>query len=247
MATNYKLTLSYIGTNYHGWQRQLNAFTIQAILEYALGKLTGEKVHVIGCGRTDAGVHARNYVANVFLNTTITVEKLPLALNAFIPDDISVHKAEIVPDDFHASFSCIEKEYTFSILNSRTRDPFLSDRAAYIPAPLDFDKMSEAARYFVGEHDFSSMRTLGSNVKTTVRTIYRCDLSKDGDLIRIRVAANGFLYNMVRTIAGTLMFVGLGKIKPEEISDILLSCDRKRAGPVMKACGLCLTGVKYPE
>jgi len=245
MAQNYKFTLSYLGTKYHGWQRQLNAVTIQATLEDTLSRLTGEKVHLVGCGRTDAGVHARNYVANGMITTSIPEEKLPLALNVNLPEDIVVHKAEIVPDDFHASFSCVEKEYTFSILNARTRDPFLADRAAYIPAQLDFDKMVEASQHFVGEHDFSSMRTLGSNVKTTVREIYYCELSKEGDLIKMRVAANGFLYNMVRTIAGTLVFVGLGKIKPDEITDILLSCDRKRAGPVMEACGLCMTGVKY--
>lgn len=219
--------------------------TIQGILEDTISSLVGEKTSLIGCGRTDAGVHARNYVANGRFSTSIPPEKLPLALNVRLPEDIVVHSDEIVPEEFHSVFSCTEKEYTYSVFNNRTRNPFFNETAAFVPVHLDTESMKEACGYFIGEHDFASMRSLGSNVKTTIRNVYRCEITREGELIKLRIAANGFLYNMVRTIVGTLVYVGLGKLKPEDMEWILRSLDRKNAGPVMEACGLCLTGVKY--
>lgn len=242
---NIRLTLNYMGTAYHGWQRQQNAVTVQQTLEDTFATLTQTRVPFIGCGRTDAGVHARGYVANVHAETGIPMEKLPLALNARLPRDISVFKAELVPEDFHAVFSCTAKEYTYTIQNGRVRDPFLNDRALFIPTPLDIDRMQACAEEFLGEHDFSAVRSLGSNVSTTVRTVFDCEVRAQGTLITVRIKASGFLYNMARAMAGTLVYAGLHKLAPGDISDILKSGDRRLAGPTLEAGGLCMTGVWY--
>ena len=242
---NIRLTLNYMGTAYHGWQRQQNAVTVQQTLEDAFASLTGTHTPFVGCGRTDAGVHARGYVANTRAETGIPMEKLPLALNARLPRDISVCGAEVVPEDFHAVFSCTAKEYTYTIQNGRVRDPFLNDRAMFLPAPLDVGRMRTCAAEFLGEHDFSAVRSLGSNVSTTVRTVYACEVTAQGDLISIRIKASGFLYNMARAMAGTLVYAGLHKLSPGDISDILRSGDRWLAGPTLEAGGLCMTGVWY--
>jgi len=242
---NVLLTLDYMGTAYHGWQRQSNARTVQATLEDALESLIGAHVPIIGCGRTDAGVHARGYTANFRADTTIPLDRLPLALNAQLPDDIVVRNAEIVPDDFHAVFSCAAKEYTYTILNSHLRDPFLGDRSMHIPSPLDFGAMLECAAEFLGEHDFAAFRSVGSNVKTTVRTVCEIELRQDGSLITIRIKASGFLYNMARAMAGTLVWTGLGKLRSGDITAIIGSGDRTLAGPTLEPQGLCMTGVWY--
>ena len=242
---NIKLTLNYMGTAYHGWQRQQNAVTVQQTLEEAFTALTGVHAPFIGCGRTDAGVHARGYVANVRAETGIPMDKLPLALNARLPRDISVYRAETVPEDFHAVFSCTAKEYTYTIQRGRVRDPFLNDRAMFIPTPLDVERMRTCAAEFLGEHDFAAVRSLGSNVTTTVRTVYDCEVTAGDDLISIRIRASGFLYNMARAMAGTLVYAGLHKLGPGDISEILQSGDRRLAGPTLEACGLCMTGVWY--
>ena len=242
---NIRLTLNYMGTAYHGWQRQKNALTVQQVLEEAFASLTGQTVPFIGCGRTDAGVHARGYVANARAETGIPMDKLPLALNARLPRDISVYRAETVPEDFHAVFSCKAKEYTYTIQCGHVRDPFLNDRAMFIPAALDTARMTDCAREFLGEHDFAAVRSLGSNVSTTVRTVYDCEVSQNGHLITIRIKASGFLYNMARAMAGTLVFAGLHKLEQGDIAAILRSGDRRLAGPTLEACGLCMTGVWY--
>ena len=242
---NIKLTLNYIGTAYHGWQRQKNAVTVQQMLEDAFASLTGVHTPFIGCGRTDAGVHARGYVANTHAETGIPMEKLPLALNARLPRDISVFAAEEVPEDFHAVFSCTGKEYTYTIQNGRVRDPFLNERAMFIPTPLDVVQMQHCAVEFLGQHDFSAVRSLGSNVSTTVRTVYDCEVSMQAEVIAIRIKANGFLYNMARAMAGTLVYAGLHKLAPGDITEILEYGDRRLAGPTLEANGLCMTGVWY--
>ncbi|MBQ2650202.1 MAG: tRNA pseudouridine(38-40) synthase TruA [Clostridia bacterium] len=239
------LKLSYLGTAYHGWQRQKNGVTIQQKIEEAIEKTCGQKVSVSGCGRTDAGVHAENYVASVRMNCSIPMDRLPHALNARLPDDIVIHEAHIVPDDFDARFSCIRKEYTYRIHNSATRNPFLSDRAYFYPQHLDEKKMQQAARHFVGVHDFSAVRSIGTPVRSPVREIYYLDVERHGDRIELRVCADGFLYNMVRAIAGTLVFVGNGKIDPESIPAILESKDREEGGPTAPACGLYMTALTY--
>lgn len=242
---NIKLTLNYIGTAYHGWQRQANAVTVQQTLEDAFAALTGRHAPIIGCGRTDAGVHARGYVANTRADTNIPMDRLPLALNSRLPRDVSVCRAEIVPEDFHAVFSCTAKEYSYTIQCANVRDPFLNDRAMFIPGKLDLAAMQTCAAEFLGEHDFSAVRSLGSNVSTTVRRVTDCEVTGRDDLIVIRIKANGFLYNMARAMAGTLVYAGLRKLRPGDITEILESGDRRLAGPTLEACGLCMTGVWY--
>ena len=238
--------LSYRGTNYHGWQRQNNAISIQEVIETAIQKTCGVKVALSGCGRTDAGVHAKNYITSVRLDTNIPLEKLPYALNARLPEDIVIHKAWAVPDDFDARFSCKCKEYSYYIHNRRTRDPFVTDRAYFYPVPLDVKAMQLAADAFVGKQDFAAVKSEGTPVRSTVRTIYYCKVEELEDgLIRIRVCADGFLYNMVRAIAGTLLYCGNGKLDPGNIPAILQSCDREQSGPTAPACGLYMTALTY--
>ena len=242
---NIALRLAYLGTNYHGWQYQNNALTIQQVLQEALLKATGSPVSLSGVGRTDAGVHARAYVANGLMRTGIPLDKLPLAVGAYLPQDIAVSRAIEVPWEFDARFNCRSKEYTYLIHNSRTRNPFYHNRAYFCPAPLDFDAMVRAAPYFEGRQDFAAVRSVGTPVRSTVRTMLYCRVERQGDLIAVRVRADGFLYNMARAIAGTLIYCGLGKILPEEIPAVLASRDRERAGPTAPACGLYMTGLDY--
>jgi tRNA pseudouridine38-40 synthase len=239
------LVLSYYGAAYHGWQRQNNGMTIQELVETAVEKTCGKPTYVSGCGRTDAGVHAKYYVASMELDTSIPMDRLPAALNARLPYDVVIHKAVQVPDDFDARFSCVCKEYTYVIHNARTRDPFTVDRAYFYSRPLDADAMHRAAQYFVGKQDFAAVKNEGTPVKSTVRTIYYCNVERKGDRIYIRVCADGFLYNMVRSIAGTLMYCGVGKIAPEAIPAILASGDREQAGPTAPACGLYMSALTY--
>jgi tRNA pseudouridine38-40 synthase len=173
------------------------------------------------------------------------MERLPYALNARLPDDIVIHEAHIVPDDFDARFSCKSKEYTYRIHNATTRNPFMNDRAYFYPQLLDEKKMQQAARHFVGVHDFSAVRSIGTPVRSPIREIYYLDVERKGDMIEMRVCADGFLYNMVRAIAGTLVFVGNGKIDPESIPAILDSKDREEGGPTAPACGLYMTALTY--
>ncbi|ADL06943.1 tRNA pseudouridine(38-40) synthase TruA [Thermosediminibacter oceani] len=242
---NVKILLEYDGTNYHGWQKQNNALSVQEVLEKAIYALTGERVSIIGAGRTDAGVHARGQVANFRTNTRIPVERLPYAINSKLPEDIAVKGAEAVPDDFHARYSAKAKVYTYSIYNAPFPSPLLRRYSYFFPLPLDVEAMRRAAKAFIGVHDFAAFRASGSSVKTSVRNITRLDVKKCGKLLTIEVEADGFLYNMVRIIAGTLLEVGTGKKDPEEIPSIIESRDRERAGVTLPAHGLCLEKVIY--
>ena len=179
------------------------------------------------------------------MQCSIPMERLPYALNARLPDDIVIHEAHIVPDDFDARFSCKSKEYTYRSHNATTRNPFMNDRASFYPQLLDEKKMQQAARHFVGVHDFSAVRSIGTPVRSPIREIYYLDVERKGDMIEMRVCADGFLYNMVRAIAGTLVFVGNGKIDPESIPAILDSKDREEGGPTAPACGLYMTALTY--
>ena len=172
------LVLSYLGTDYHGWQRQNNALTIQQLMEEAWEKTCGRAVYISGCGRTDAGVHAKYYVCSVDHVSSIPPERLPLALNARLPDAVVVRKAVLVPDDFDARFSCVSKEYTYLIHNSRVRDPFSVRRAWAYPQPLNVEAMRRAAGDFVGKHDFAAVKNEGTPVKSTVRTIFYCQVEE---------------------------------------------------------------------
>lgn len=242
---NIALRLRYDGSRYHGWQVQKNAVTVAQTMEEALAKVCGERVKLTGCGRTDAGVHALRYCANFHSGCTVPVDRLPLAVNSRLPDDIAVVDAVEVPDDFNAIGSCVKKEYVYKILNSRIPDPFLADRVCFYPQRLDISLMQAAARAFEGTHDFKAVRSEGTQTKTTVRTVYWCSAEKDGDLITVSICANGFLYNMCRAMVGTMVYASYGKLVPEEIPALLEKRDRRLTGPTMPPQGLYLNRVWY--
>ena len=242
---NIALKLRYDGTAYHGWQVQKNDVTVAETVENALYKLTGERVRVTGCGRTDAGVHALNYCANFKSHCTIPAGRMPLALNSRLPGDIACLDAVDAPEDFNAILSCQKKEYTYRIMNTRIPDPFERSRAYFYPAPLKVDVMKAAAAQFVGTHDFAAVRSVGTETKTTVRTVYWCEIEADGPLIAMRVCADGFLYNMVRAIMGTVIYCAEGKLRPEELPKLLETRDRRLTGPTVPPQGLYLTRVWY--
>ena len=244
---NIAMKLMYNGTAYHGWQVQKTEITVAETLENALYKICGEKVHLTGCGRTDAGVHAEAYVANFRTESRIPVDRLPFAVNTHTPEDIVAREALEVPMEFNAVTSCIRKEYTYRIFNSRIKNPFYVNRAYFYPKHLDEELMNRAARAFEGTHDFAAVRSLGTDVKSTVRTIYYCYVNRNEDLLELKVCANGFLYNMVRAITGTVLYAAEGKLKPEDIPLILRSGDRTLAGPTVPPGGLYLTRLWYED
>ena len=247
MERNIALTLMYNGTAYHGRQVQKNAVSVAQTLEQALSTVVGHPVKCTGAGRTDAGVHAEVYVANFRTSSSIPVEKLPLAVNTRLPNDIVVVRAVQVPDSFNAIGSCLKKEYTYRIYNSRLGNPFFVDRAWFYPRRLDEEIMARAAAQFVGTHDFRAVRSVGTETKTTVRTVHYFDVSRQGNLIECRVCANGFLYNMVRAMVGTAVYAAEGKLRPEDIPQILDSGNRTLAGPTVPPGGLYMTRLWYPE
>ena len=245
---NIALSLSYVGTAYHGWQVQKNGISVQETVTKAVNQLLKCDTYVSGAGRTDAGVHARKYLANFKADCSIPLDRLPLALGAQLPEDIAVNGAAEVPDGFDARFSCTKKEYAYYGYPARMRDPFRADRAYRYHYPLDLGRMQAGAQYFVGTHDFNAVRSVGTPVKSTVRTIFWCEVEPCPDnLIRIRVCGDGFLYNMVRAISGTLLYVGSGKLAPEDVPRILESRDRELAGPTLPACGLFMNRLWYDE
>ncbi|MBQ1264381.1 MAG: tRNA pseudouridine(38-40) synthase TruA [Oscillospiraceae bacterium] len=244
---NIALFLKYLGTAYHGWQVQKSDITVGETLEKATAKVVGHPVHITGCGRTDAGVHARCYVANFRTESNIPADRIPYALNTHLPEDIVVTGAMDVHDGFNAIGSCVRKEYTYLIYNSRIRDPFYVNRAWFYPKHLDENIMRLAAQQFVGEHDFAAVRSVGTEVKSTVRTVYYYDVERQGDLISLRVCANGFLYNMARAMAGTVVYAAEGKFPPEQVAQILADGDRKAAGPTVPPGGLYMTQLWYDD
>ena len=247
MERNIALKLMYVGTAYHGWQVQKNAVTVAETLERALSTVVCHPVKCTGAGRTDAGVHAQVYVANFRTTSTIPCDRLPLAVNTRLPDDIVVVRAVQVPMEFNAIGSCRKKEYTYRIYNSRLGNPFFVDRAWFYPKHLDEAVMQRAADQFVGTHDFAAVRSVGTETKTTVRTIYWCDVTRSGELLELKVCADGFLYNMVRAITGTVLYAAEGKFLPEDIPAILESRDRTLAGPTVPPGGLYLTRLWYED
>ena len=244
---NIALKLMYNGTAYHGWQVQKDLPTVAETLERALSSVCGGRVKVTGCGRTDAGVHAERYVANFRTDSRIPCERLPLAVNTRLPEDIAVAAAFEVDEGFNAIGSCLKKEYTYRIYNSRIRDPFYVDRAYFYPKRLDEAVMDRAARAFEGKHDFRAVRSVGTETRTTVRTIYYCYVTRSADLLELKVCANGFLYNMVRAITGTALYAAEGKLTPEDIPAILASGNRTLAGPTVPPGGLYMTKLWYEE
>lgn len=242
---NIALFLTYLGTAYHGWQVQKELSTVGGTLEAAAEQVVGHPVHMTGCGRTDAGVHARVYVANFRTTSAIPSDRLPYALNTHLPPDIVVTQAREVSDGFNAIGSCVRKEYTYLIYNDRIRDPFYVNRAWFYPKHLDEGIMQAAGSQFVGTHDFAAVRSVGTDVKSTVRTVYDYQVRRKGKLLELRVSANGFLYNMARAMAGTVVYAAEGKFPPEAIGRILEEGNRTAAGPTVPPGGLYLTHLWY--
>jgi len=242
---NIAARIMYDGSNYHGWQVQKTEITVCGTIEDALSKLCGHTVKVHGCGRTDAGVHAENYCANFRISSGIPTVRIPLAVNSLLPPDIAFQAAVEVSDDFDANLSCIKKEYTYRIYSSRIRNPFYTNRAYFYPGDLDTGAMKLAAGHFVGTHDFAAVRSVGTETKTTIRTVHWYEIEERGPITELRACANGFLYNMARAMAGTLIYVSEGKISPEEIPSLLEKKDRRLTGPTVPPGGLSLTRIWY--
>lgn len=240
-----KLVVAYDGTNYRGWQVQNNGETIESMLNRAISSLTGEDIHVMGSSRTDSGVHAMGNVAVFDTEARMAADKFSYALNQRLPEDIRIQNSCEVPSDFHPRYQKTVKTYEYRILNREFPLPAYRLNTHFTYRPLDVARMREAARYLEGEHDFQSFCAAGAQVKTTVRTIHELTVEKEGDLIVIRITGNGFLYNMVRIIAGTLMKVGMGEWEPERMTEILEGCDRKLAGPTAPAKGLTLMEIHF--
>lgn len=242
---NIALRLKYDGSRYHGWQVQKNDITVCQTMEEALEKVCCHPVKLVGCGRTDAGVHALRYCANFKSDCRIPLDRLPLAINSRLPGDIAVVAAAEAPENFNAIGSCIKKEYIYKIHNSNIRDPFLEKRVCFYPQHLDMELMQAAAKAFEGTHDFKAVRSEGTQTKTTVRTVYWCRAEKEGDIITVSICANGFLYNMCRAMVGTMVYASYGKLLPEEIPLLLEKGDRRLTGPTMPPQGLYLNRVWY--
>ncbi len=244
---NIALICEYDGTGFLGWQSQRNNRTVQEAIQKAIYDITSEEVILYGCSRTDSGVHATGHVSNFFSKTKIPMTKLPLALNSKLPPEISIRRAVQVKDDFNARFDAIAKQYRYRICNEATRPALERLRSYHVPGTLDVRKMRTAAKEITGEHDFASFMASNSSAKTTVRRLYSVDIFENGPIIDIIYKGNGFLYNMVRILSGTLCYVGLGKIPTGDIRGILLARDRKMAGKTLPAHGLFLEKVFYEE
>ncbi len=242
---NIALCLRYDGSRYHGWQIQKKDISVCQTLEEAILRVTGEHARPVGCGRTDAGVHALCYCANFRSDTRIPLQRLPLALNSRLPADVAVLDACEAGAGFNAIGSCIKKEYIYRILNTNIRDPFLEKRVCFYPQALDMALMRRAAAAFEGTHDFRAVRSVGTETKTTVRTVHWCRAEREGDLITVSVCADGFLYNMCRAMVGTMVYAAYGKLLPEEIPALLARGDRRLTGPTMPPQGLYLRRVWY--
>ena len=241
------LTVAYDGTNYHGWQIQPERATIEQTLNEALSGLLGENIVVIGASRTDSGVHAYGNVAVFDTQARIPASKISYALNQRLPEDIRIRASREVPSGFHPRKTASVKTYEYRILNEEFPNPVKRLYSFFTYTPLDENRMQEAARFLEGEHDFKSFCSAGGQTETTVRTIYSCQVSRHETEIALRISGSGFLYNMVRIIAGTLMEAGKGKMQPQALQDILAAGDRRAAGPTAPACGLTLISYRFPE
>lgn len=239
------LTVAYDGTNYHGWQIQSNGETIEGVLNRCLSSLMGEKIEVSGASRTDSGVHAMGNLAVFDTESRIPADKISYALNQRLPEDIRIQKSQEVAADFHPRFCATRKTYEYRIYMAPFPMPLRRLYAHYTYVPLDIERMNAGAAYLVGEHDFKSFCSVGAQVETTVRQVDEIRVEKQENEIVIRVAGRGFLYNMVRIIAGTLMEVGRGQLEPEDVQTILNQKDRQAAGPTAPACGLTLVGYEF--
>ena len=242
---NIKIIIEYDGKDYNGWQKQPNKLNIQGEIERAIEEITGEKVDLIASGRTDAGVHALAQVANFKIEKDIPIEKIPYALNSKLKKSIRIKEAKEVDEKFHSRYTCKRKTYKYVINNSIQGTAIYRNLQYHFPGKLDDIKMNEAVKYLIGEHDFKAFKASGTSSKSSVRTIYNAKVTREGEIVTIELTGNGFLYNMVRIIAGTLVDVGEGKIKPEDVKKILLAKDRLKAGRTLPPTGLYLVNVEY--
>jgi tRNA pseudouridine38-40 synthase len=246
-SKNIRVTIAYKGGNCHGFERQKNAVGIQNIIEDALCKLTGVKTDIIGCSRTDAGVHAREFVFNFHTETELKVNRIVTGLNHFLPPDIAVKSAEIVPDDFHARYSCTGKEYEYIIYCSKNRNPFFEGLTHRYSVPLDENLLRRELAAIVGKHDFRSFCGQNGSRENTVREIFAADIKRAGDVVSIKISGDGFLYNMIRIIVGTLLEINEGKREPGAMADVLSARDRSAAGRTAPPEGLYLNRVFYEK
>lgn len=242
---NIRMTLAYEGTAYVGFQRQRNGLAVQAVVEEALASLIGVETKITGAGRTDAGVHALGQVINFRTESRLPIERFVPALNSLLPPDIAVLEAVEAPADFHARYDARSKTYTYRLWRHPVRPVFERNRAHHMPRPLALDALRQATRHLLGCHDFACFCSAGSSAKTTERTITKAFWHEEGYMLSFTVAADGFLYRMVRNIVGTLLQVGLGKQSPEWIGEVIQSRSRTAAGPTVPACGLYLVRVEY--
>lgn len=242
-----KLTIAYRGTRYHGFQRQPNAMTIQGVLEQQLSRVLNHPLTVYGCSRTDTGVHANRFCLHLHTDRPIPCRNLVRGVNGYLPDDISVLACEEVSADFHARFDCKRKEYLYRIHNHESKNPFLTDLAYHYRRPMHDALMQRALRDVIGTHDFHSFCAQATEKSDTVRTIYDASLVRSGDMVEIFISGNGFLYNMVRILVGTLLDISEGKIPADALPDILAAKDRLAAGRTAMAHGLYLNRVFYTD
>lgn len=245
---NLLLNICYDGSRYHGWQIQQNAVSVQQVFQEALFRVIGEKPDIKGCSRTDSFVHARQYCVSLKTEHSIPCERLVGALNHFLPEDIAVLNCREVSPDFHARYSCKGKEYIYQIWNNPVRDPFLNHRALHYWYSLDEARLNQAAGYFIGTHDFTSFCTMDARERGNMeRTVTKAEVKREGDLVTFTVAADGFLYNMVRIMVGTLLRVAQGKLEPQDVKRIIEAKSRTEAGPTAPPCGLFLNRVFYED
>ena len=242
---NIKLTIEYDGKDFNGWQKQPNRLNIQGEIEQAIENITGEKVELIGSGRTDAGVHAFGQVANFKIESDFPIEKIPIAINSQLKKSIRIQKAEEVEENFHSRYNCHKKTYAYIIDNSKNGSAIYRNLTYHVSQLLDVEAMKQGAKYLIGEHDFASFKSSGTSSKSSVRIIYDIQILKEQERVVIQITGNGFLYNMVRIISGTLLEIGMGQIPPEEMKFILQVKDRQRAGKTLPAHGLYLMHVDF--
>lgn len=242
---NLLVEIAYNGSGYHGFQVQENAITVEEVLQDAIERIIGKREAVIGCSRTDSGVHANSYFFNMHTENPIECERFVAALNHHLPHDIAALSCREVSEDFHARYQAKEKEYVYKILNSAVKNPFMHELLYQYKYPLDEKKLDRAAKHFLGTHDFSAFRKEDTKERDPVRTIYKSEVSRDGDIVTFTVSGNGFLYNMVRIMVGTLLAVAQDKIDEDEIPQIIESRDRTKAGITAAPCGLYLNRVEY--
>lgn len=242
---NYKLILTYDGTPYHGWQMQDNAITVQQCLSEAIERIFGEKCTIYGSSRTDKGVHALGFCCNFKTEKDRDCEKIAYGLNAVLPESICVLECSKADENFNARFDAKGKEYIYKIWNSRRRNPFLTDKALHHPMPIDAELLNKEAKDYIGTHDFSAFCAAGGTTLSNVRTIFDCGVEREGDMVIFKVKGNGFLYNMVRIMVGTLLDINSGKIEKGSIPSIIESKSRLSAGITAKAQGLYLSEVYY--